>query len=190
MHTLEVIKANGQHAPIIAGIGRSAFRQAFEHLFNNSDELQDYLDHTYDVVKLAASLGKENNIYLVALLDKQPAGFAKLKRHSLNHQVESFAQTELQKIYVLFDHHGSGAGDALLQECINVAREVQAEQLWLDTHIGNARAIHFYERHGFKKQAKYFFTIGTQRFEYDLMVLEMEIKNSKVKIQNSEAVKF
>jgi len=190
MNEVKVIQASAAHATIIAGIGKTAFLHAFGHLFNSREELQQYLDHTYDTDKLIASLGKENNIYFLALLNEQPVGFAKLKKHSLNQQIESFAQTELQKIYVLSEYHGTGAGNALLQECIKLARELQADELWLDTHINNTRAIRFYERHGFQKHDKYFFTIGTQLFEYDLMVMDIEIKKSKVKNQNSETVSF
>ena len=189
---LSIIKANSSHAEIISHIGRSAFRQAFEHLFESREELQQYLDHTYDIDKLAVSLNKENNIYFLALLDELPVGFAKLKKHSLNQQIDIFGQTELQKIYVLFEHHGAGAGDALLQECINLAREVQADELWLDTHFSNGRAIRFYERHGFKKQDKYFFTIGTQQFEYDLMTLNIKStvnsQNPKLETHNSKLI--
>ena len=185
MGHVNIIHADPSHAAIIAGIGASAFREAFEHLFLNKEELQQYLDHTYNINKLEASIGKENNIYFIAMRDEQPVGFAKLKKHSLNQQIDSFAQTELQKIYVLFEHHGCGAADALLQGCIDLAREVQADQLWLDTHISNARAIRFYERHGFRKHDKYFFTIGTQQFEYDLMALAIKskVKSEKQKVE-------
>ena len=149
--SLSVIVADTSHAEIISRIGHSAFRQAFEHQFNSKEELQQYLDHTYDIDKLVASIGKENNIYFLAVLDGRAVGFAKLKKHSLNQQIDSFAQTELQKIYVLFEHHGTGAGNALLEACINLARELQSDDLWLDTHIANARGIRFYERNGFKK---------------------------------------
>ena len=182
-NNISILTAGTFHAEIISRIGKLSFREAFEHLFNSKEELQQYLDHTYDVGKLAASIGKENNIYFLAMLDEHPVGFSKLKKHSLNQQIDSFSQTELQKIYVLSEHHGTGAGSGLLQACIKLARELQADQLWLDTHIGNARAIRFYERHGFKKHDKYFFTIGTQQFEYDLMTL---IVNSKVKSEKQK----
>ena len=96
MREVTVIQARMKHASTITGIGKSAFRCGFEQLFNSREELQQYPDHTYDFAKLTATLGKENNIYFLAVLDERPAGFAKLKKHSLNQQIESFDLTELK----------------------------------------------------------------------------------------------
>jgi ribosomal protein S18 acetylase RimI-like enzyme len=167
---IEIIKARADHAPAISYAGRNAFRDAFAHLFNNRSELEEYLDYTYAVDKIASSINKENNVYFLANVDGLPAGFAKLKKHSLNDQIESFVQAELQKLYVLKQYHGKGVGEALMQSVINLIGSFEPECLWLDTHISNERAIRFYERHGFKKSGTHQFTIGTQTFEYYVMV--------------------
>ena len=96
------------NAAIIATIGKKSFRNAFEHLFNNKEELFEYLEYTYDPVKLTKSIRKENNVYLLAFLDGKAVGFAKVKKHSLNDQIESPVQMELQKIYVLSEYQGKG----------------------------------------------------------------------------------
>ena len=175
MHT-KIIQADISHTAVIATIGKKSFRNAFENLFKCKEELFEYLEYTYDPVKLAKSIRKENNIYLIAFKEGEAIGFAKIKKHSLNDQIESGAQMELQKIYVLPEHHGSGAGTALLKEIKNLAREVYPDYIWLDTHISNENAIRLHERNGFKKMGTYFFTIGTQTFEYYLMGLPVAFK--------------
>jgi len=167
----KIIQADISHAASIASIGKKSFRNAFEHLFKCKEELFEYLEYTYNPLKLARSIRKENNIYLIALSEAGPVGFAKIKKHSLNDQIESGAQMELQKIYVLPEHQGTGIGKALLNEIKIVARELDPDYIWLDTHISNANAVRLYERNGFKKMGNYFFTIGTQTFEYYLMGL-------------------
>ncbi|MEI9807916.1 MAG: GNAT family N-acetyltransferase [Bacteroidota bacterium] len=112
--SLQIIKAGVSHAAVIASIGKKSFRKSFEHQFRSREELFEYLEHTYDPVKLAKSLRKENNHYFLALLHNEAVGFAKVKLHSLNEQLESIAQMELQKIYVLPERHENGAGSALL----------------------------------------------------------------------------
>src|SRR5213595_3587358 len=98
--------------------------------------------------KMAKSLEKENNVFFLAFVENVPVGFAKVKKHSLNEQIESIAQMELQKIYVLSYYHGSGAGQALFQAVVDLANEIQPDFLWLDTHVSNAKAIRFYEKNG------------------------------------------
>lgn len=164
-----IITANASHAAAIATIGKKSFRDSFGHLFRSREELFEYLEHTYDPVKLIKSLRKENNVYLLALKDRIPVGFAKLKKHSLNDQIESGVQAELQKIYVLPEHQSTGIGSALLKEVKVIARQLYPDYLWLDTHIGNDKAVRLYEKNGFCKMGTCHFTIGTQTFEYFLM---------------------
>ena len=168
---VKIIQADVTNAAIVATIGKKSFRNAFENLFNSREELTEYLEFTYDPVKLTKSIRKENNMYLLAFLDGQAVGFAKLKKHSLNDLIASPAQMELQKIYVLKEYQGKGVGTALMKEVKSIASDRNPDYLWLDTYISNEKAIHFYEKNGFKKIGNYFFTIGSQTFEYHVMKL-------------------
>ncbi len=172
---LQITKADVSQAAAIATVGKKSFRKAFEHLFKCKEELLEYLDHTYDPVKLAKSIRKENNIYFLAMLDGVAVGFAKIKKHSLNEQIESIAQMELQKLYILQEHHGSGIGTALLKEIKKLGNEICPDYIWLDTHVSNEDAIRLYEKNGFKKIGNYQFTIGTQVFEYYVMGLPVAV---------------
>jgi ribosomal protein S18 acetylase RimI-like enzyme len=172
---INVIKAHPVHATIISSIGKQSFRDAFAYLFDDKKELQDYLDNTYHPDKIQRSLEKENNVFFLAYMENVPVGFAKLKKHSLHSKIRSVAQMELQKIYVLSYYHGSGAGNALMQAVLDLAKKLQPDFLWLDTHISNIKAILFYEKNGFKRSAKHYFTIGSQTFEYDMMCLPVAV---------------
>jgi ribosomal protein S18 acetylase RimI-like enzyme len=172
---INVIKASPSDAVVISSIGRQSFRDAFGQLFDQERTLQEYLDYTYDVDKIAKSIGKENNVFFFLILKKVAVFFGKVKKYSLNEQIDSVAQMELQKIYVLSYYHGSGVGAALMQAVLELAQEIQPDILWLDTHLNNERAIRFYEKYGFRKTGKHHFTIGTQTFEYHLMSLSVAV---------------
>ena len=100
-------------------------------------------------------------------------GFAKLKKHSLNDLITSPAQMELQKIYVLAEYQGRGVGSGLMNEVNAVAKEEGPDSIWLDTYVSNEKAIHFYQDYGFNKIGRYYFTIGSQTFEYYVMELRI-----------------
>jgi len=173
---LKVIRANSSHAETIASIGKQSFRDAFGNLFNDKSALIEYLEYTYSIDKVTKSIEKENNVFFIAFVENVPVGFAKVKESSLNEQIESIAQMELQKIYVLSYYHGSGAGAALMQTVLELAYQIQPDYLWLDTHTTNAKAIRFYEKNGFVKAGKNYFTIGAQTFEYYVMCLPIAVE--------------
>ena len=57
----KIIQADISHAAVIASIGKKSFRAAFEHLFRNREELFEYLEYTYDPIKLAKSITQEHD---------------------------------------------------------------------------------------------------------------------------------
>ncbi|HEY0679218.1 MAG TPA: GNAT family N-acetyltransferase [Chitinophagaceae bacterium] len=183
---IQIIRAKPEHAPLIAFIGRRSFDDTFGHLFESKQELSDYLNYTYSIPKIANSLKKETNVFFLAVAGEQPVGFVKLKRNSLNQDIDSLSQMELQKIYVLQEFHGKGAGEALICVAKKLARDEKACHLWLDTHISNHRGIRFYEKHGFRICGGHYFTIGSQTFDYHLMDFLVECSPRKPQRKGSQ----
>jgi ribosomal protein S18 acetylase RimI-like enzyme len=68
--------------------------------------------------------------------------------------------SELSKCYVRADVHGGGVAAALLARTLEEARARGAAGMWLGTNIANARAIRFYEKHGFGKVGRKRFKLG------------------------------
>ncbi|SIO11049.1 Ribosomal protein S18 acetylase RimI [Agromyces cerinus subsp. cerinus] len=67
---------------------------------------------------------------------------------------------EVSKVYVLAESHGTGAGAALMRASLDAARAAGAATAWLGVNEENARAIAFYERHGFAKVGDKHFVVG------------------------------
>jgi ribosomal protein S18 acetylase RimI-like enzyme len=168
-----VCKADSSQAPVISAIGRESFAEAFGPFFNLREDLERYLDYTYDVEKINRSLANPNNIFYLARSGQVTFGFAKIKKQSCRAALLSGRQTELQKIYVLKPYQGWGAGKALLQTILGEIPDWKADLLWLDVLKGNLKAIQFYENNGFEKREDHFFKIGSQTFAYDLMDRKM-----------------
>jgi putative acetyltransferase len=185
---LSIIRANAIHAPAIAAIGKQAFGDTFGPLFENKEELQQYLNRTYAIAKIAFGLRKSSNVFYLAVAGEKPVGFVKLKKNCLNPQIPSLAQMELQKLYVLNEYHGGGAGAGLMKAAKELAAAEKMEHLWLDTHIDNARGIRFYEKHGFSIYGAHHFTIGTQTFEYHLMDFELPAGNRAAGVKTNQTL--
>jgi ribosomal protein S18 acetylase RimI-like enzyme len=177
MMSIKIIKANINDAEKISFIGKISFTDAFGQVFEKNN-LDSYLQFVYKPEKVAVSIRKENNVYFLAIADNKPVGFAKVKKFSLNEDIQSGAQMQLQKIYVLPEYHSSGAGTALLNEVLNLANEINPDYIWLDVYEGNKKAIQFYERNGFTKGSSCQLGIGAQSFEFYMMMLPVATPES------------
>jgi len=177
LDTIKVMSVSQEDASIVAAIGKRSFYDTFKPNFRNVGDLITYLDQTYGIEKVAASIKKPNNVFLIALYQGKPAGFAKLKKQSVNKQVDGAMQTELQKIYVLKEFHGSGVANKLMQKILELTEDLQSETLWLDVLVSNERARQFYEKHGFAVCGKHLFIIGSQEFSYHIMSRPVAQKN-------------
>ena len=171
--TMQIRRAQAADATVVALLGRITFAETFGYLFQaHSADLHAYLDRTFDVTKIEGSLGKAENIYWLAFRDRLPVGYAKLKCASPPPGQPTLPATQLQKIYVLQAFLGQRIGRDLLAA---VTREAtgRAPLLWLDVLRENARAIDFYGRHGFVSIGQDTYTIGAQRFLFQLMARQV-----------------
>ncbi|QGH69907.1 tRNA (guanosine(37)-N1)-methyltransferase TrmD [Pseudactinotalea sp. HY158] len=69
---------------------------------------------------------------------------------------------DLNKVYVLPEHHGSGVADRLLEAAIEGAAAAGMARLWLGVNQRNARAQAFYRRHSFAVAGERTFTVGAR----------------------------
>src|SRR5829696_2552110 len=99
--SLAVRKAIEADAAAIVRVGRASFYDTFVNLFTSHDELERYLDLTYNADRIQKSISKQNNSYFLALINEEVAGFAKIKKTSRHEVIKSENQSELQRIYVL-----------------------------------------------------------------------------------------
>lgn len=65
--------------------------------------------------------------------------------------------------------------DARIATILAFARENGFEQLDLEVRSSNARAIHLYEKYGFRKLCTFpnFFKINGEHIDFNLMILEL-----------------
>jgi len=165
---ISVRKAKLDEAWAISETGGQSFRDTFAWQFKHVlKELDAYVEKTYAREKIVSGLENENNVFWLAFADEKPIGFAKLKKQSGYAGKEGFSQ--LQKIYVLHEYLGTGAGKMLYQVLEKEWQSLNSKFLWLLVEIHNERAIRFYEKQGYLKKKRTEFVIGSQTFVFELM---------------------
>ena len=171
----EIRPARTSDAQSLSILGRMTFLETFSSLFTgHENKLHDYLDRTFDPRKIELSLAKPANRYWLASCGDALKGYAKLKLNSApsaSQHAVGFAQ--LQKIYVSLDAMATGVGKMLADAIIFDAGAMGVESLWLSVHIGNKRAIRFYQRGGWQPVGKERFSIGGLDLDYQIMALRL-----------------
>ena len=130
-------------------------------------EEQDYLRAQY---------GSPDNVQYLAKVDGEIIGSASLNRRSNRMRHRGVFGISLKKAW-----WGCGAAPALTEAILAFARENGFEQLNLEVRSSNARAIHLYEKYGFRKLCTFpnFFKINGEAVDFDLMNLALAPQTGK-----------
>ncbi|MEZ4919329.1 MAG: GNAT family N-acetyltransferase [Saprospiraceae bacterium] len=169
MEEIVIRKATPDDAALIALLGRTTFGETFRHYFNRPQDLLDYFEEAFSVAKIKSSLSKPTNVFWLAFVNELPVGYAKLKIDSHNEFIKGSKVSQLQKLYVLKDFLNKKIGSTLQEALFQEVRQINSDVLWLSVFNANARAIRFYEKHGFRRVDTYTFEIGQERFQFLVM---------------------
>lgn len=88
-------------------------------------------------------------------------------------------------ISVLKSEWNKGVGSALMERLIGFAEETGIEIIELQVRCDNERAIHLYEKYGFKRIGTYpaFFKINEEYIDFELMCLDLRKTNQQLYLQ-------
>ncbi|ABF40149.1 GCN5-related N-acetyltransferase [Candidatus Koribacter versatilis Ellin345] len=116
-------------------------------------DLDAYFEEKLTPDRFREAIADTNVVLFIAEFEQKIAGYGELWHDSPHPQLTEPHPSEVRKLYVGPNFHGSGVAHALMLEMLAYA----AHPVWLGVFSENPRAIRFYERFGFK-------IIGTQQF--------------------------
>ena len=90
-----------------------------------------------------------------------PIGYAMLTPPDLPEETMLAGDVELKRIYALSRFHGTGVAQRLMDTALAEAAVRGARRVTLGVYAGNARALRFYERNGFRQIGTRQFTVGS-----------------------------
>ena len=155
---MSIRRAAAEDARLVASLATVTFYEAY---FEQDDphDMADYLAETFPVEKIAAELADPSSHFFIAHRRGRAVGYAKMRDGDPHDSVTSPKPIELQRIYTVERVWGTGAGEALLRHCLEFARALGKDSVWLGVWEENPRAIAFYTKHGFER-------VGTLEFPY------------------------
>lgn len=173
MSEVQIKKAVSSDARLLSVLATATFYEAY-HEQDDPYDLANYIVESFAVEEIREQLADPLTTFLVAYRENLAVGYAKLIDGSREPWVQAANTIELKRIYILERVWRQGIGEALLSYCIEEARRLEKDSIWLGVWQMNARARPFYEKHGFVK-------VGTLEFPYGDSVGINDVMERKVR---------
>lgn len=176
---VRIRRALAADARVLAELGARTFRDTFWR-FNRAGDMELFLEKHYGEAVQRHELEDPRATFWIAELHGAAIGFALTIDAPPLPALVGKRTIELARLYVEQGYLGSGVGALLLERCIDQARELGCESIWLGVWERNHRALAFYRRNGFLERGEHDFWLGTDR-QRDLIVERMLVRQGAVR---------
>lgn len=144
---------------LLAELGAQTFHDTYAaHI--PSESLTAYLAASFSPNVQAAELADPSTFFLIAEIENEAVGYAKLQASEPPAGITGARPLELVRIYVLQAWIGRGVGAKLLQACLREASGKGYDSIWLGVWERNPRAQAFYRKWGFVDAGTQIFQLG------------------------------
>jgi ribosomal protein S18 acetylase RimI-like enzyme len=168
MEAIEINKVTINDLDQLQKISRQTFFETYSAL-NTEENMTKYLQENFSIKNLSIELKNENSEHYFAALEDKVIGYLKLNFGIAQTELKNNKSIEIERIYVLKDFHGKNIGQQLYEKVINIARDKNADYIWLGVWEENPRAIRFYKKNGFIEFDKHIFKLGEDE-QTDIMM--------------------
>ncbi|MGB7209390.1 MAG: GNAT family N-acetyltransferase [Pyrinomonadaceae bacterium] len=154
-------QAFADDAKPLTDLAYTTFWDAFAaHPKNAPDDLNHYMRQAFNLEQIAAELVDEKNIFLMAEIEGELAGYSKLILDNIEPGVTAMRPVELSRLYSQQKFLGKGVGQTLMDACFERAKNDGRDVMWLGVWEFNPRAQRFYEKNGFSVVGSHTFQLG------------------------------
>lgn len=159
---LYIRHASVDDAKVLTDLAYTTFWDAFAHHPKNApDDLAYYMRQAFSLEQITAELSDEKSIFLIAEVDGEAAGYAKIIIDNIEPGITAKKPVELSRLYSHQKFLGQGIGQTLMDACFERAIEEGRDVMWLGVWEFNPRAQRFYEKNGFRVVGKHTFQLGS-----------------------------
>jgi len=175
MENIGIIRVTKNDVEQLQKISRQTFSDTFSAQ-NTEENMKKYLEEEFSIEKLTAELNNKSSEFYFAGIDRKIIGYLKLNFGKSQTELKDDKAIEIERIYVLKEFHGKKAGQLLYEKAIQIARQINAEYVWLGVWEENQRAISFYKKNGFVEFNKHIFKLGNDEQTDIMMKLQLKDK--------------
>lgn len=174
MENIEIKKVTLSDIDQLQKIGRQTFYETFS-ASNSEENMNRYLSEDLSLEKLTTELYNKHSEFYFATLNNNVIGYLKINFGQSQTELKDDKALEIERIYVLKEFHGKKVGQTLYEQAMHIARQINANYVWLGVWEENPRAISFYKKNGFVDFGKHIFKLGNDE-QTDIM-MRLQLKN-------------
>lgn len=142
---------------------------------NTAANMQYYLDTNFSTEKLSEEINNPDSEFYFAKIDDKAIGYLKINSGNAQTELQNDDKAlELERIYVSQEFQGKKIGQILFDKALEIAKEKNAEYIWLGVWEKNLKAIHFYKKNGFTAFGTHLFKLGDDEQTDIMMKLVLE----------------
>ena len=156
---ISVRTCNQKDIETLVSLGIKTFRDTFDE-FNTARNMLLYINKTFTKKQIEQEMKEPGTVFFLAFDGRRAAGYAKIRSSVRQANQNPDTDLEIERLYAHKDYIGKRVGHILLQTCLTFAKKKGFKSLWLGVWEKNARAISFYERHGFIRFGDHPFILG------------------------------
>lgn len=168
MEEIEIKRVTLTEIDPLQKISKQTFYETFS-AFNTEENMAKYLAEGLSKEKLLTELNDRDAEFYFALLYGRVIGYLKLNFGQSQTELKDEKALEIERIYVLKEYHGKNVGQILYNKAIQIAKQKNADYVWLGVWEENPRAISFYKKNGFVEFDKHLFKLGDDE-QTDIMM--------------------
>lgn len=168
MNGIDIQKVTLSDIAQLQKIGRQTFSETFSEA-NSEENMKNYLEEGFSIEKLTNEINNKNSEFYFATFNNEIIGYLKLNFGDSQTELKDHKALEIERIYVSKEFHGKKVGQFLYDKAIQIAKQKNAEYVWLGVWEENLRAISFYKKNGFVEFDQHIFKLGNDE-QTDIMM--------------------
>jgi len=166
--TVTIQKLTLADADVLLALSKKTFFDFFAHL-NKPEDMEAYSSVAFTPQKIQSELSNPNSHFFFAMLNGEIAGYLKLNYGTAQTEFQDSNAVEIERIYVLAEHHGKKIGHQFIDFTLKEAAAKKLQYVWLGVWEHNQKAFTFYKKHGFEVFSSHEFVLGSDK-QTDLLM--------------------
>jgi ribosomal protein S18 acetylase RimI-like enzyme len=170
---LSIRKVTPDDVIVLRNISIQTFLETYGW-YNTEENLALYFSNDLSEETFEGQIDSIETDYFFVLKDDVPIGFIKIGLKNNPAQKSNDRELEIERIYILNEFQGFGAGKFLLEYSESIAKRKGITQIWLGVWEKNLKAQEFYFRMGFTQIGEHDFWLGKDQQRDFILVKSIE----------------